>query len=171
MLTIGDSFSIVAILVGLGLTTWSLIAVIAFLFPTKVQIASDKASTRPWASFGLGILMVVVLLIAVILFNFSAPGTKLLGAILFLGTLMVGVLGVAGLAQFAARRLSPTLSSMNTDPQAFLKAAGFIVTAGMLPILGWFVFMPVVLIVSMGAGLSALLHRSPNLVPQRMPEM
>lgn len=171
MLTIGDSFSIVAILVGLGLTTWSLIAVIAFLFPARVQIASEKASARPWASFGLGILMLVVLTIGFILFVSPAPGAKLLGMIVFLGALMVGVLGVAGLAQIAARRLSPNLSSMNTDPQAFLKAAGFIVTAGMLPVLGWFLFMPVVLIVSMGAGLSALLHRSPVLVPQHSSEM
>ena len=160
MLTIGDSFSIVAILVGLGLTTWSLIASIAFLFPGRVALAAQKAERSSVASFFSGLAMLVVMILGFVLFVSPAPGAKLLGMMIFFGCLMIGVFGVAGLAHLASRRLSP-----NPDSQAFLKAAGLLVTAGMLPLLGWFLFMPAVLIISMGAGITSLVYKAPTLAP------
>lgn len=156
MVTIGDSFSIVAILVGLGLTSWSMIAIIAFLFPSKVKFAATRVETAPVKALLGGVGMFIVGGIGIGLLSAPSPLGKLVGWILMLGVLMIGVYGAAGLSSLASQRLQTLAGPSLNDYAAFLRGAGFLVTACMFPVLGWFLFTPIVLLISMGAGWSAI---------------
>jgi hypothetical protein len=43
---------------------------------------------------------------------------------------------------------------------AFTRGCAFLVAGSMLPVLGWFAFAPIILIVSFGSGCRSLLRRS-----------
>jgi hypothetical protein len=75
----------------------------------------------------------------------------------------VTCVGAAGLSTLIASRLR-AMGDMN-DYGATCRAATIVVTAGLLPLVGWFAVIPMVLSVSLGAGLAAIL-RKPASRPQ-----
>jgi hypothetical protein len=159
MTTIGDVFAIIATLIGLGLTTWALLVSCALLFPRVVNRATVAADTNVRSNIVLGILMLLPALFGAGLLGQPAPLIKLLGGGILLGCLSLVAIGMAGLSYLAAdqiRKMDPTLGEYPT----FLRGSAFLVTASMLPILGWFVFAPLVILASLGGGVKAVANRS-----------
>ena len=72
----------------------------------------------------------------------------------YFGLIAVGISGVCKLAAERLRALAGTDMSIFTS---FGKASAYVVTAAMLPLLGWFLFAPLLLILGAGAGLRAAL--------------
>ena len=162
MTTIGDSFSIVAILTGIGLTTWALILAAGLLFNSRAHTAREKYESRPWLGFGLGLLLAATVgIVSVVLASAPIPIAKLMGTTGLMILLAVSALGSAGLCQIIAMRirtLEPALS-----PYAALTRAGMLLVVAMFfPLLGWFLIGPVVFITSLGIGVQALMTRNPD---------
>jgi hypothetical protein len=151
MVTIGDVFSVVAFLIGLGITAWALMVSCGLLFPNRVERARDAAQSRPWGNIGLGLLVLLPGLIGVLMLQVPAPIIKLVGWTLILAVLGIGALGSAGLGHLAGRSLSRMAPQMGDYP-AFARGCAFLVTASLMPILGWFAFGPLALLSGLGAG-------------------
>lgn len=166
MLMIGDVFATVAILVGACASMWALVMAVSFLMPARAERAQGVIEQGPWKCLGLGFLTVATLGVASIgLLSAPIPGLKLLGTMLYLSLLGTASVGMSGLVLIIARRvraLEPSVSPYI----ALSRGAAMIVVGGLVPLLGWFLFAPVVLIVSLGAGARALLARSSQPVAQ-----
>lgn len=171
MVTIGDSFAIVAILGGICLSAWALTMSVALVFSGKAQHARARLTRKPWASFFLGLaIWVTVGLIGFGMIANPLPVAKLMGWTVVMTLLSVAAVGMAGLAMHASERLRSLAPEM-TPYTALAKSAGVIVVAGLVPILGWFLIVPFVVFASTGAGLMALALRSPEVAeaPRFMP--
>lgn len=171
MVTIGDSFAIVALLGGICLSAWALIMAVALVFPTKAALGRERLVHKPWASFLIGMLMwASVGVLSIALLASPVPLAKLLGWIGILGLSAIAAIGSAGLATLASERLR-AMAPDSTPYASLTKSTATIVIAGLVPILGWFLIVPFLMFASTGAGVAALRHREPKAVeaPRMMP--
>ncbi len=171
MITIGDSFAVVALLGGICLSAWALMMAIALVFPGKAEHAKSRLVNRPWASFFIGLLIWATVGIVSIAFLASPlPPAKLVGWMGILGLASVAAIGSAGLASLASERLK-ALAPEQTHYACLSKSAAYIVISGIVPVLGWFLIVPFLIFASTGAGMAALLVRdrqtaeSPRFIP------
>jgi hypothetical protein len=171
MTTIGDSFAIVALIAGVCLSAWALIMAVALVFPGKAANARNRLVHRPWASFflGMAIWLTAGLLSAAFLAN-PLPLAKLLGWMGMLTLLSIAAVGSAGLATLASERLR-ALAPDQTAYAHLSKSAAYIIVAGLVPMLGWFLIVPFLIFASTGAGTVALMQRSRSAIqtPEFMP--
>jgi hypothetical protein len=162
MVTIGDVFSVVSLIFAICISAWATLLGTALLFRQRTDLAQRAIENRPWRAFfgGLFVLLIVGT-IAIGLISNPVPVIKLSGTILALGLLSIAAIGAGGLCQLIAGRMQP-LDPTLSPYRAIGRSAAILVIAGLLPLVGWWVFMPVVLAVSLGAGFSALMARSPG---------
>ncbi len=163
MVTIGDVFSVVSLIFAICISTWALLLGSALLFRQRTDIAQQTIENRPWKSFFVGFaLLLVVGTLGMGMVANPNPAVKLLGTFIVLGLLSIAAIGAAGLSQLIGARMQPMDPSLSAY-RAIGRGAMIVVVAGLLPLVGWWVFTPIVLSVSLGAGLSALnarRHRS-----------
>ena len=152
MVTIGDVTAIVAFLSGLGLSSWALVVCAGLLMPERVDRARAALafSLRACILRGLG-LVAVPGIISFVLIVQPAPLGKLLGMAGLLCLLALAVVGTAGISRAAAeqiRSMQPDVS----DYASFTRGAGFLIGGAMLPLLGWFLVAPLMLVAALGCG-------------------
>jgi hypothetical protein len=164
MVVMGDVFAVVATLFGVCLSAWAILLVAGLLFPGKAASAKRCVEGSPWLCFGLGLALAAFLVFSVAVAANPNPGVKLFGTVLYLATLSLGIVGGSGLSQLVGERIVPMDSGVSPF-RAMGRGAGLLVVGGLLPLVGWFVFAPVTLIVAMGAGLRALFTRSADVAP------
>lgn len=163
MVAIGDVFSIVSIFLGLALSAWSLIIAMALLFPARIKRSTESLMETPKKTFFRGVLMLVVLVVSFFMVAGPNPVGKLIGLPLLLLTLTIATMGAGAISRTIGIRIQEMSGKPLSDYEALLRGAGFMVVAGILPILGWLAFAPVVLITALGAGTVAL--KNPRVVP------
>lgn len=161
MVTIGDVFSVVAAIFAICISAWALLLTMTLLFTQRSEAACRAIENRPWKAFliGLAILAFFGTLSLGLLSN-PAPGVKLAGMMLMLGLLSIASVGAGGLSLLAGRRMQPMDPSLSAY-KAVGRGAAIVVVASLLPFVGWWVFTPIVLAVSLGSGVAALLARAP----------
>lgn len=160
MVTIGDSFAVVALLGGVCLSAWALIMAVALVFPGKATAGRERLVNKPWASFFIGMLMWASIgAVSIVLLASPMPLAKLLGWIGILGLSSVAAVGSAGLSTLASERLS-AMAPDATTYASLSKSTATIVIASLVPVLGWFLIVPFLVFASTGAGIAALRHRS-----------
>ncbi len=159
MVVMGDVFAVVATLAGVCLSAWALLLVAGLMFPAKTRAARRVVEASPWSCVLIGLGLAAFVVFAVALAANPNPGVKLAGTTMYLAVLCLGVVGGSGLSQLVGERIQPMDPTL-APYRALARGAGLIVVGGLLPLVGWFVFAPVTLIVSMGAGLRALFTRS-----------
>lgn len=157
-ITIGDALAVVGLVFGVCGSLWALVLGASLLFPSRAATA-QTALARPWASFLWGLFAALTLgVLAVVLMATPTPPAKILGMALLGVLLGASAIGGAGLVHAAAgriRELDPESSAFS----ALARGAGILVLSGLVPFLGWFGIAPIALLVSLGAGLRALLTR------------
>lgn len=171
MVTIGDSFAVVALLGGICLSAWALIMAVALVFPARAQMGRERLVSKPWASFLIGMLLWATIgFLSVVLLASPLPPAKLLGWMGILSLASIAAVGSAGLASLASERLS-AMAPDATPYVSLSKSAATIVIASLVPILGWFLIVPFLVFASTGAGVAALRHRQSGTaeVPGFMP--
>lgn len=155
-MTIADVLAIVfgLVLVGGGLA--SLAVLLGVLFPETINRAGHHAGSHPirMGFFG-GFAFFGILLVAVILGKVPGVG-QLLALITLVTGLTVAVIGGAGVIRSLAAKLSPTPQTISF--QELVKTAAILELAMLIPLVGWFVVLPVTFAVMLGTGLRALLH-------------
>jgi len=171
MITIGDSFAVVALLGGICLSAWALIMAVALVFPGKANHARTRLVNRPWVCFFIGLLIWAVPgVVSGAMLASPLPVAKLLGWMGILGLLSIAAVGSSGLATLASERLR-AMAPDQTVYASLSKSAAYIVIAALVPVLGWFLIVPFLIFASTGAGAAALMVRSrqTNEVPGFMP--
>jgi hypothetical protein len=137
------------------LTAWWL------LFPNLISRAQTRVEKTPWATFWMGLMILIALIIPIILL-FALPfgPAKLVAWILLGASLTISSIGSAGIAAHLGSRLAKqsNLSPLN----GFIRGTVILELAAFFPVIGWlFVWIPM-LIVAFGATGFALLNWTPR---------
>jgi hypothetical protein len=136
--------------------TWAgLLLAVGLLLPQHAQRAEYRLNTKPIASFFVGVLMIIAFIASGALFAVPNPIGKLIGFIGLVGIATMMVIGASGLSRLMATRMIVESTNMSRF-DAFFRSSIIFSLANSFPIIGWFVFMPVAIAVSCGAGLAAV---------------
>lgn len=136
----------------LALTLIAFFTVLEALFPAKHQAIRVVAEAQPGRSFLIGsvnfLFFGVIALAALGLAERSglqvvALVGLLIGALLALALVM----GLSASVQLLGRRLAPT----GTRVQQSLAGSSMVILAALLPIIGWFVLLPYLILLGLGA--------------------
>ena len=166
--TPGDWLLALTAVAAVALSISAMLVAAALLFRRKAEYAQRFYETSPIRSLVMGLILGGGgFVFALALLGNSLPLVKLLGFAVAAFILAGSLVGGAGLALLAGSRVA----GMEDKPNSFsflAKGAGLIVLAGIVPLFGWFVYVPVVVLMSFGAGLQALAYK-PVYAPQPMP--
>lgn len=157
-----DISAIFFILLILGVAFPAVLAVWWLLFPKLIQRAQTRVEKSLGATFWLGVIVVIALIIPIIILMALPIGpAQSLGWILIAASLAFSSIGSTGIAAHLGERMKQT--SNNYSPfSAFLRGAVILELAAFFPIIGWlFVWIPL-LITSFGATAFALLNWMPR---------
>lgn len=165
--------AIVWFVIGVVVSQTALLVWTALLLPGRVERARRRIETEPVRSFfrGLGVL-VVTLVVAGALVRQGRPGPVQLLGWLLTGPMLAGwAAGAAAIARIAADRIRGASSPGAPGFLPLLGGALCTVLGGLAPFVGWFVFGPLIGLISIGAGVPALFGRERREAPARAPEV
>ncbi len=137
------------------LTAWWL------LFPVVVARAQTRIEKTPWATFGMGLVVLIAVTIPIIILLALPFGpAKFMGWILIAVSLALSSIGSAGIAAHLGRRLAnqSNISALS----GFVRGTVILELAAFFPALGWFFIWPIMLIMAFGATGFALLNWMPR---------
>jgi len=158
-----DVYAIFGTLLALGIAFPGLLAGFWLLFPASVGRAQQRLDRTPYRSLFLGLGAAIAIALLVSLLSAMPVGLfKFLGAILAFAALAVATVGAAGVAASMAARLQRIAGGSAGGVGAFVRSAFALELSAAFPLVGWFVVLPVCLVVSFGAGLFALLRWMPR---------
>lgn len=150
-----DVFAAFGTLLALGIALPGLLLTWQLLLPNVVQRAEQRLEANPWRCFWAGLVLLGLALIPLaILFNIPGPGQALGFATTFL-LMTVASLGAAGLARLMGQRLQKEGVSVSISG-ATIRGAVAMALAAIFPVIGWFIFIPLTLIITFGAAMPAL---------------
>ncbi len=157
MLIIGDVFAVIASIVFICLSVWATIMASCLLFSNKVKHAQTTFETKPGVVFivGFGILLVVTVISSVL---WALPLTRVFSFVTMMSALSIGMMGAGGLAKVLGNRISPLDPNISTFKN-MARGAGLMVVLTLVPLVGWFFFTPLMIIMSLGAGFMSLFTR------------
>ena len=144
-----------AALCGLLTTHW-------LLFPGRVAAAATNLEQHPWRCVLLGAGMgLVVALPVILLMALPAGVTQFLAWVVMVAALAVSGIGTAGLVLLLAGRVRSRGGTGWSELGAFVGSSLVLELAAVLPIVGWFVVLPLVILGSFGASLHGLRRPMP----------
>lgn len=150
-----DVFTVFFIILGLWLALPALCLVLRAAWPGLTERSQRQIERHGWRSFfaGLGFGVPAFFLVAVV---GSLPGAaKPIALVLGAGAFLYAFAGISGLVTHLGQRLG----SPQDDARPWLatiRGAVCLEMAGTIPILGWFLICPVVLVMGAGATTIAL---------------
>lgn len=157
-----DISAIFFILLILGVAYPAMLAAWWLLFPKLIQRAQTRVEKSLGATFWLGLVVVIALVIPItILMALPIGPAKSLAWILLGASLAFSSIGSAGIAAHLGERMNQT--GNNYSPlNAFIRGTVILELAAFFPIIGWlFVWIPL-LTTSFGATAFALLNWMPR---------
>lgn len=161
-MNLGVVFAIFGGLLFLGVALPGLLLSWALLLPATVERARLRLERTPWRCFGAGLAVGLgaTLIVAMLL---AGPGLVQLAGWVGLGLLLgAASLGTAGLTALMGYRLSRAPVPALT-PAALLRSAVALELAVIVPVIGWFVLLPLLTVISLGAATLAALRPAPRL--------
>ncbi|GAB4417361.1 MAG: hypothetical protein Kow002_03720 [Anaerolineales bacterium] len=160
-----DISAIFGILLILGIAFPGMLTATWLLLPTRIDRARAQIAASLWKVFWSGLVgMVVMGLPIIILITLPFGPAKFVGFSLIALVLAFSTLGAAGITAHMAAML--TERAPNLSPAgAFVRAGVALELAAFFPLIGWFVFMPLAIVFSVGATFFALFGRSPKEKP------
>jgi len=157
MVTLGDVFLIFAALVGISFAAWGSMVLSCMLFPARCAAGARDLEFHPWRTFFIGLsVFLPTLIVSMVLLSLPLTGLKFLGTAVLLLLLSLAAFGSGGLARLVGQRVQTT-GGASTFYGGYVKGATLVVLTCHLPVLGWFLLTPVVLICSIGAGVRGLI--------------
>ncbi len=175
-MTMSDTIMVAAIIIGLGASLTAIGLLLHSVFPAWVGRAEARTRAMPWRTLllGIGAGGAGILLVAVLLSGRSGA-IKFAGVVGLLALLTVSFAGTAGVARLLGSRL-PSPVDRDRPWKAVIRGWVVLYLASLLPVLGWFVFLPLALLSGFGAALLGAFRSpeppAPPAVPVRasMPE-
>lgn len=145
--------------VGWILTQVGAMLLMGLLFPNPVRRAERRILERPGRSFATGLLFwVVSAFLTISLLQAKAAPAQILGWLCAGPMLACSIFGGAALARLAGSRIREEAPDA---PRLLCVLGGAlcVTLAGLLPVIGWFVILPLSGFTAIGAGLWALAPR------------
>ena len=136
-------------------TLAALLVLLPALLPERVARTQQIAQNSPGRSFVIGLVNFLFFGTVGLIFSQGAEIGGLLALLILLALLAVTAVGLAGINQIVRERLYPGQERVRVG----LKTAVLLIAAGSLPLLGWFVFAPILLLIGLGAGNISLVRR------------
>jgi len=163
--TIGDVLTVIAVIVGTLTSIWGMLVAFAMLFPRKAEHSRNIIQSRPWLCFGIGFLTALVgWTVAIFLLNVHNPIATLLGWLTVIAMVLLQAVGGSGMAKLTADRIQSN-DKRRSNYRSLERGALLLVLLGLLPVIGWFFFTPVVNLISLGAGVISLFTKKRNVSP------
>ena len=138
------------------------------MLPGPVERARERVERKPVACFFWGVLILgITAAVSLNLISGGRPGqVQLLGWIVAGPMLAGSIVGGAAFSQLLAGRIQ---AQMRNESRMLALVSGALCTtlASLLPVIGWFVFLPLVGIISIGSGTPALFRRKAKRVEQQ----
>jgi hypothetical protein len=164
-----DISAVFGILLFLGLVFPGLLTALYLLFPSTVERARLRLDRTPWLCFFSGGLLTAFFTIpAVIMFVIPNGAVRFAGWALVFVILAFSSLGAAGLAGKMGDRLGLRSGNALAPAAAFVRGAIALELAAAFPVVGWFIFIPLAIVTSLGAAAFAVLRWAPRAVTQAM---
>lgn len=163
-MNLGVVFAFFGGLLALGVALPGLLLAWALLAPTVVERARLRLERTPWRCVVAGLALGLTGL-ALVLPLLAGPGP--LQALGWAGLgliLLVASVGMAGLAALMGYRLGREPLPILT-PRRLVQSAVALELAMVVPLAGWFVLLPAVLLLGLGAATLALLRPAPRSRP------
>lgn len=154
----GDIFGLILLIVSSAASTIAMLTLLIFLIPKRVQRTRHVIQNSPGRSFIIGFVNTIFFLLIATIFAQGGDGGGLLALIIVLALLSFSAVGLASLTLLLRDRIYPE-AIKSSGLKSTLKSALLVVLAGMLPLLGWFVLAPIVLIAALGASIVVLVRR------------
>lgn len=151
-----DVFKILFLILGMLICTVSYWLMFTALFAPAVYRAQQALATTPKRMFFVGLL--VGLPILAVGFALAAKGAgplKLLGVGILLLLTSAALFGAAGLVRMVGQGLC-TAQQPRSNGYLVLRGGAVVSIACVLPLVGWFLLLPAVLILGVGATVHAL---------------
>jgi hypothetical protein len=160
-----DVFAIFGTLLAVGIALPGMLLTWRLLLPQVVARAEQRLSHTPWKCFfGGGAFLVVYLIPVIVFLNLPLPVFKAVGAIALFGLALVASIGTAGLAGLMGQRLNG-MGLKSSVAGATVRGAIAMELAAVFPLIGWFLIIPIMFIVTLGAALFALTGWQPKVAP------
>ncbi|MCC6297853.1 MAG: hypothetical protein IT314_01050 [Anaerolineales bacterium] len=157
-----DISAIFFILMIFGVAFPATLAAWWLLFPNLIKRAQTRVEKSLAASFWLGLVVVIALVIPIsILFALPFGPAKFTAWILLAASLAFSSVGSAGIAAHLGERMKQAGNDY-TPLSAFLRGASILELAAFFPVIGWFFLWPLALIASFGATAFAFLNWMPR---------
>ena len=164
-----DISAVFGILLFLGIAFPGLLTAHYLLFPATVERARLRLDRTPWLCFfGGGLLTAFFAIPIVFLFALGNGVTQFIGWATIFVVLTVASLGASGLAAKMGERLSARSGNTATPISAFVRGGIALELAAAFPVIGWFIFIPLAIVTSLGATAFALLRWVPRPVAQAL---
>lgn len=153
-----DVYAVFGTLLALSIAFPGMLTAWRLLFPEKVAAAQRRVAATPWKTIFIGVASLIVVLIPLfVLFAVPVPFSRFLGALSIFSLLGFAAIGAAGIAAHMGEQLQIIAKNDSTsEVGAFIRGAVALELAAAFPLIGWFVVIPITLITSMGAAVSAL---------------
>jgi len=124
----------------------------------------EAVESQPWKCALTGLALTAFTgTIGIALLSQPLAPLKFVGWLVLLALMATSFAGSSGVVLLVAHRLRSIDESM-TPYGAFSRAAVFIVLPSILPVLGWFLFAPIVFSIGVGAGLRSIKSREQVIV-------
>lgn len=142
----------------------AVLGMVMMLFPEPVARARENLENHPWRSLFLGLLtFVAVALVEIALISIATTVGRLMEEpvfLAFLGLILIVALGMPLLIGLdgAIQLVSHRLGELNRPLSTYLRGGGMLLLTCMIPLVGWFLFTPLVVWASIGS-VVALLRR------------
>ncbi|MAD79472.1 MAG: hypothetical protein QGG71_01605 [Pirellulaceae bacterium] len=165
-MTMSTLFSIISVIGGLGLSMTATALLAAALFPGWVARARQRVTRMPVRTFLVGLLVgTFFMVIGSAMISAGGP-VGFFGGIVVAGTLGFALAGSAGVAMSIGAGL-PSAADVERPWQAIIRGWVVLFLASLMPILGWFVLLPIALLMGFGAAVLGLFGRSAPRVPEQ----
>lgn len=168
---IGDILAAISIALGMIFAYPALLILVNLLFNNTTIRVAERLERGMKLPFFVGLIIVVIGGIAVVTLVSAGSVLQLIGFILYLLLSFWGTIGNAALARVFGMRLND-ISKRETSSLYQMLSGGFVITLSFaFPLIGWFVLMPIVSVITIGAMTLNLFSRKRHNVSEQATEM
>ncbi len=155
-MTIGDILAVIAAVLTVGVTWAAAVLLTSLACSARAIRAQQSLLEAPGKTLlrGIGVALVFAVLLVIFGMNHAGP-VRLIAGVLYALLGALTALGSAGIVRLIGERIQETGTRM-TPFAALTRGTVLYVAAGFLPIIGWFLIVPVALLLSLGSGVMAL---------------
>lgn len=152
----GDVFGVTFLIVSSVVGIVAMLVLITYLLPEKTQRSRQVIAATPGRAFIIGLVNFLFFGVIAAIFAQGGDVGGLIGLIILLVLLALSVVGLGGLVLLLRDRIYPEA----TPGLRFMLFTAVLLTLGtVLPFVGWFVFAPILLLISLGAAIMVLVRR------------